>query len=82
MDTDIYVRRMRIMFKKKSAQAAGKVGGVLRMAGLSHRQRAELGALGGKVRAKRLTAKQRRQIAKAAVQAREKKRAERKRGLK
>jgi hypothetical protein len=68
------------MFSKKSARAAGQVGGVLRMASLSHRQRAELGARGGEARAVKLAAEQRRQIALAAVQAREKRRWSKKRG--
>lgn len=62
------------MFKKKSARAAGKVGGVLRMASLTHGQRAELGARGGAARAAKLSAAERRRIAKNAVAARERKR--------
>jgi hypothetical protein len=66
------------LFKKKSAQAAGKVGGVLRMSSLSHRQRAELGAKGGEARARKLSAAERKRIAIRAVTARERQRAERK----
>lgn len=68
------------MFKKKdarAARAAGKVGGTSRMAALSHRERAKLGAKGGAARAKNLSAAERKRIAKRAVKAREARRKER-----
>lgn len=56
--------------------ASGKLGGLARMASLTHKERFKLASKAGTARAKKLTAQERQQIAKKAVQARETKRAE------
>jgi hypothetical protein len=65
-----------MVFNKRSAAAAGKLGGKARAAALTHRERREIGVRAGKARAKSLSAAERKRVAKKAVQARERKRAE------